>query len=105
MGKTLLALDILVLVLSLSYIDLVKMMYTLIVSYVFSRVVDSITSGGYAAKGLLIVTNKSDQIASRLMIDLERGVTFLNGEGAFSKEEKKLSTWWFPLMRLLKLNE
>jgi uncharacterized membrane-anchored protein YitT (DUF2179 family) len=90
MGKTLLALDILVLVLSLSYIDLVKMMYTLIVSYVFSRVVDSITSGGYAAKGLLIVTNKSDQIASRLMIDLERGVTFLNGEGAFSKEEKKI---------------
>lgn len=90
MGKTLLALDALVLILSLTYLNLVNMMYTLIVSYVFSRVVDSISSGGYAAKGILIVSNQQQEISQRLMADLERGVTFLHGEGAFSAQEKKI---------------
>ncbi len=42
---------------SLTYIDVKRMMYTLIVSLVFSRVVDSVLDGAYAAKGILIVSN------------------------------------------------
>lgn len=90
MGRSLFALDVLVLLLSLTYIDLQRMMYTLIVSYVFSRVIDSILDGGYSAKGLLIVSNHSEEIAPILMTTLERGVTFLQGEGAFSGAEKKI---------------
>ena len=36
--------------LSLTYIDVKRMMYTLIVSFVFSRVVDSVLDGAYARK-------------------------------------------------------
>ncbi|WP_200771781.1 YitT family protein, partial [Enterococcus faecium] len=72
------------------YIDLKLMMYTLIVSYVFSRVIDSILDGGYSAKGLLVVSNKSEEIAPLLMTGLQRGVTFLSGEGAFSGNSKKI---------------
>ncbi|MFV0560876.1 MAG: YitT family protein [Enterococcus sp.] len=90
MGRTLLILDVIVLLASLTYIDLNLMMYTLIVSYVFSKVVDSILDGGYAAKGILVVSNKSEEIAPLLMSDLQRGVTFLTGEGAYSGNEKKV---------------
>ena len=45
MGKSLLAVDTLVLVASLSYIDTRKMMYTLLASYVFSRVVNFTLEG------------------------------------------------------------
>ncbi|MGM0124491.1 YitT family protein [Enterococcus sp. AZ194] len=90
MGRSLFALDVLVLLLSLTYIDLQRMMYTLIVSYVFSRVIDSILDGGYSAKGLLIVSNHSEEIAPILMTTLERGVTFLQGEGGFSGAEKRI---------------
>ncbi|HJG21622.1 MAG TPA: YitT family protein [Enterococcus durans] len=90
MGRSLLALDVIVLLASLSYIDLKRMMYTLIVSYVFSRVIDSILNGGYAAKGILVVSNKNEEIAPLLMTGLERGVTFLSGEGGFSGQSKKI---------------
>ncbi|MBO0432190.1 YitT family protein [Enterococcus sp. DIV0660C] len=90
MGRSLLTFDIIVLLASLTYLDLKRMMYTLIVSYVFSRVVDSILDGGYSAKGLLVVSNKSDEIAPLLMTGLQRGVTFLNGEGGFSGYSKKI---------------
>lgn len=53
MGRSLLIFDILVLILSLSYIDVKRMMYTLIVSFVFSKVVDSVLDGAYAKKGSL----------------------------------------------------
>lgn len=89
MGRSLLALDVIVLFASLSYIDLKRMLYTLIVSYVFSRVIDSILDGGYSAKGIIIVSTKNEEIASLLMTELERGVTFLTGEGGVSGHSKK----------------
>lgn len=72
MGRSLLAFDIIVLLASLTYIDLKRMMYTLIVSYVFSRVIDSILDGGYSAKGLLVVSNKSEEIAPLLMTEYQQ---------------------------------
>lgn len=90
MGRSLLVLDVVVLLASLTYIDLKRMMYTLIVSYVFSRVIDSILDGGYSAKGILVVSNKNEEIAPLLMTGLERGVTFLSGEGGFSGHSKKI---------------
>lgn len=90
MGRSLLAFDVVVLVLSLTYIDLKRMMYTLIVSYVFSRVIDSMLDGGYAAKGLLVISNHSEEIGPLLMTGLQRGVTYLEGEGGFSSVEKKI---------------
>lgn len=40
MGRSLLMFDIVVLIASLSYLDVEHMMYTLLASYVFSRVVN-----------------------------------------------------------------
>lgn len=90
MGRSLLAFDVIVLLASLTYIDLKRMMYTLIASYVFSRVIDFILDGGYSAKGILVVSNKSEEIAHLLMTGLQRGVTFLHGEGGFSGVDKKM---------------
>ncbi|MEQ6206105.1 YitT family protein [Enterococcus mundtii] len=90
MGRSLLAFDVIVLLASLTYIDLKRMMYTLIASYVFSRVIDFILDGGYSAKGILVVSNKSEVIAPLLMTGLQRGVTFLHGEGGFSGVDKKM---------------
>ncbi|WP_159721862.1 YitT family protein [Enterococcus sp. CSURQ0835] len=90
MGKSLLVFDAIVLLCSLSYLDLKRMMYTLIVSFVFSRVVDILSSGGYAAKGVMVISNRSEEIAQLLMEHLERGVTYLHGEGGFSSDLKKI---------------
>lgn len=90
MGRSLLVFDVLVLLLSLSYIDVKRMMYTLIVSFVFSKVVDSVLDGAYAAKGVLIISDYSEAIGEQIMVTLQRGVTYLNGQGAYSLQDKKV---------------
>ena len=89
-GRAQLMFDTFVLVLSLTYIDLSKMLYTLIYIYIFSRLVDSVVDGGYSAKGIIIVSEKSQQIAPLLIEELDRGLTYLKGEGGFSNEDKKI---------------
>ncbi|MDR2465012.1 MAG: YitT family protein [Streptococcaceae bacterium] len=90
MGKTLFAFDILILTASLVYIDVKHMMYTLIFSFVFAKVVDSVTSGGYTVRGMLIITDHSQLVADEIMQRLSRGATFLHGEGAYSNVDKKI---------------
>lgn len=90
MGRSLLIFDIFVLILSLSYIDVKRMMYTLIVSFVFSKVVDSVIDGAYAAKGVLIISDHTEDIGEVIMALLERGVTYLNGQGGYSQQDKKV---------------
>lgn len=90
LGQTLLAVDILVLLASLSYITIQNMMYTLIASFVFTQVITLIENGGYHVRGMLIVSDRAEQITQRILTDLDRGVTYLQGEGAFSGKAKKI---------------
>lgn len=90
MGRSLLALDVVVLVASLTYIDLQHMMYTLIVSFVFSNIVDFVQDGSYKAKGVLIVSRFSEEIGNHLMSSLERGISYLDGQGGYSQAEQKI---------------
>lgn len=90
MGKTLLSLDVLVLTLSLSYLNLRQMMYTLLASYVFSKIVDFIQEGSYSARGLIIISPKNDEIANELMRQLDRGISFIKAEGGYSGQDKKV---------------
>lgn len=89
MGKTLLIFDTIVLTLSLSYIDIRQMMYTLLAAYVFSRIVNFIQEGAYAARGIIIITSTPEAIAHDIMEKLDRGVTYLHTEGAYSNEQRK----------------
>ena len=89
MGQSLFALDVCVLVASLTYIDLRRMMYTLVCSFVFSRVVNFIQDGGYSARGIIIMTQHPEEISSEIMKTMDRGVTYLQTQGAYSKKEGK----------------
>ncbi|MFD1466284.1 YitT family protein [Lapidilactobacillus mulanensis] len=90
MGKTLLAIDVIVLLTSLTYLDIEHMMYTLLSSFVFSRIVDATQDGSYSAKGLLIISDQNEAIAQQLMDQLERGATFLTAEGAYQHDKRPI---------------
>lgn len=90
LGQTLLGVDILVLLASLTYINIQNMMYTLIASFVFSQVISIIENGGYHVRGMLIVSDHAELIAQKILVDLDRGVTYLHGEGAYSGQAKKV---------------
>lgn len=89
-GKTFFIFDAIVLTLSLSYINLEQMMYTLIASFVSAQVVGIVQSGGYTVKGMLIVTDKHKEVSDMIIHEFGRSATFLHGEGAYSGNQKEV---------------
>ena len=90
LGQTLFVFDILVLTLSLSYIDIQHMMYTVIASFVFSQVVAVVQNGGYTVRGMLIISRKYAAISQKITDEIGRGATYLKAEGVYSGNDTKV---------------
>ncbi|HGP8680644.1 TPA: YitT family protein [Streptococcus pneumoniae] len=90
-GKLLFILDFCILMLILLiFKDLRLVSYTLLFDFIVSRVIDLIGEGGYAGKEFMIITKRPDQLAKAINDDLGRGVTFISGQGYYSKENLKI---------------
>ena len=89
-GKMLLFCDAVVLFASLSYLDIKHMMYTLLASFVLSRVMDTVQQGAYTARGLLIISDKYEEIGKMIDLKLDRGFTYLKALGGYKQDEKRV---------------
>ena len=65
-------------------------MFTLICMYVTSQMTNKIIDGFNQRKAILIISDKAKDIADGIIADIGRGVTFLNGEGAYTGDPKKI---------------
>lgn len=65
-------------------------LYTLICMYLTSTVMDKIIKGFNKQKLILVISDKEDEVCKNLMDNIERGITFLYGEGAYTKKNKKI---------------
>ncbi len=54
-----------------------------------SQLVNFIQGGAYAARGVVIISRFPDEIAKSIIQDLDRGVSYLAGQGAFSNQDFK----------------
>jgi uncharacterized membrane-anchored protein YitT (DUF2179 family) len=91
MGKTMFVFDFCVIALSLAtYLSYKEAMYTLVLVFIGSRVIDFIQEGAYAARGAFIISESNQEIAKKINENMERGVTILKGYGQFSKLEKEV---------------
>ncbi|MDY0405715.1 YitT family protein [Virgibacillus sp. 179-BFC.A HS] len=89
MGKTMFLFDFIVITTSiLTILNMVQGMYTLVAVFVGARVIDFIQEGAYTARGATIISAKSDEIADKILKDLDRGVTVLQGRGSFTGEKR-----------------
>lgn len=89
-GKMLLFCDAVVLFASLSYLDTKHMMYTLLASFILSRAMDTVQQGAYSARGLLIISDKYEQIGQMIDLKLERGFTYFKALGGYKQDEKRV---------------
>ncbi|WP_042355283.1 YitT family protein [Bacillus rubiinfantis] len=91
MGKTMFLFDACVITLSLfTYLNYKQAMYTLVAVFVGARVIDFIQEGAYAARGAMIVSDKNELIARKIMEEMHRGVTALRGYGSYTKNEREV---------------
>lgn len=67
-----------------------RAMYSLIAYFIAYKVMDLVISGLEESKGIMIVSDKSDDLAETLMARLGRGVTILHGEGAYTNDPKRI---------------
>lgn len=78
-------------------------MFTMIYMFVVGQFTDKVIAGLNQSKAVLIISEKSREIANAIMNDVGRGVTFLHGEGAFSGEEREIVMVVVRLTQLGKL--
>jgi len=65
-----------------------KAMYSLIAYFIAFKVIDITITGLEETKAVMVISEKSEIIAEKVMARLGRGTTFLNGKGGYSGEER-----------------
>jgi uncharacterized membrane-anchored protein YitT (DUF2179 family) len=63
-------------------------LYAIIVLYVSGLVVDSTLEGAGTARTALIISGQTEAVSQRILSEMERGVTILNGTGAYTGQER-----------------
>lgn len=89
MGKLMLVIDGLVVAASaFVYGSIENAMYACIVIFVSTSLIDSILYGADAGTGkmFLVMSPKVQEIGARIMGEIERGVTYLDSQGGYTKE-------------------
>ncbi len=90
-GQISLCFDAIVVVLTgLVFHDITKALYTGISVFVTSQVVDAVVYRFDYSKVALIISSEYETIAREIGLKLDRGATFLNGEGTFSHTPTKV---------------
>ena len=88
-GRLFFLLDVLIVTASLLvFDDIDTILYAMLAVVVTSIVFDAVLYGFDEAKLVYIISDHAETIAQRIMDELEAGVTFLRGKGAYSNSPK-----------------
>lgn len=91
MGTLVMAVDLVVIALAaLAFHSLSSALYGLVSLYISSLVIDRVLYGLDNAKVAYIISDHNDEISSAIVQDLDRGVTILHGQGAYTGAEKQV---------------
>ena len=65
-------------------------LYSGVALYIIVKIVDAIVSGLNYSKAFMIISNQADSLRDGITKELDRGVTFLQGKGGYTNEEKNV---------------
>ena len=80
-------------------------LYALVSLYLGTKLIDLILEGLNSAKAFILISDHSVQISDRIMKELDRGVTFLHGRGAYTMKEKDVILCIINRMQMAKFKE
>lgn len=90
MGKSILLLDAVIIAGSGLLFGRNVALYSVLATFVASRVIDVVQEGALNAKGVLIISDNPRELAGRILQEMERGVTLLKGEGAYTGRDREI---------------
>lgn len=91
MGQLLLFIDSsVILFAAIAFNSFLLALYAILSLYISTKVIDAILEGVNYAKAVYIISDKSEEIAQRIMAELDRGVTALKGIGMYTGRDKNV---------------
>lgn len=67
-----------------------RAMYSIATYYIISKTIDFVLEGMDDTKGVMVISDKYEEISHELMTKLDKGVTFIEAQGAYTKDAKKI---------------
>ncbi|HHU48825.1 MAG TPA: YitT family protein [Clostridiales bacterium] len=99
------AINAVILTISAFLFNVEMAMLTIVAIFVANKAVDAIQEGFNHRKTIIIVSNKYQEIAEELLKKVKRGITFIEGEGAYTGEDKKLIYMAITVMELARTRD
>ena len=91
LGQLMIYVDsVIVLVALVAFKDWKIPLYSWIVIYITGKVIDMTIQGVSYDKTLFIISDEYEQIREKLIVDMDRGGTLINGVGMYQGKEKKI---------------
>ena len=106
MGKLLLAADLTVVaVVALVFRSLGTALYGVVALYLSTYVMDQVLYGMNNAKVAYIISDRPEDIARVILGDMDRSVTYLQGEGGYTGQSKKVILCAFKQREIVAIKE
>ncbi|WP_295787594.1 YitT family protein [uncultured Veillonella sp.] len=104
-GSVLLSINMMILVVAAFIISVDSAAITMISSYISAFLTNKVIVGFSQRKAIFIVSRESDKICNLILHKIGRGATILNGEGAYTHQQKQVILVVVGLMQVSKLKE
>jgi len=104
-GSTSLIINIIIVAIGSAYYGLKPAMYTLVSMYVTSVVMDKVQQGFRSSKSVMIITDNEQKVTQEIIRTLGRGVTYLEGEGAYTGNKKRVIYCIVTMSQLAKVKQ
>jgi uncharacterized membrane-anchored protein YitT (DUF2179 family) len=105
-GRLMLVVDLVICVVAaVAFRDLTKVLYCIIVLYVSEIAMDSVVYGFDYSRVALIISDHETAIAAAISDQLDRGATFLDGEGTYTGRKKRVILCAVKKQQLAELKE
>ncbi len=83
----------------------IKSMYTLVAIKIGYKVLDRLQVGFSIKNNIILISDRAEDIAERIMEDMGRGVTYLKGQGAYTHMDKQIIYCTLTSPEIVKLKE
>lgn len=91
LGQLMIYVDSTIVLLSLvAFKDWQIPLYSWVVIYITGRAIDLVLEGANYNKALMIISERHEDIRQKILVDLERGGTYLKGTGMYTGEDKHI---------------
>ena len=87
-GTFLFAIDCMVILLAGMVFDVQAALFALIALYISTKVIDMVIKGWNTEQQMMIISDSAEEIAARIIDEMDRGATFLEARGAYTGEKR-----------------